>query len=349
MNRRFFIHSGIFSSFGLSLNITSTSGKSIDTSPNEDVINKVREAMLTMQRASWEQGVAAQSLMESGKHELAYLMAKEAVLRQTVNGRLAVLYTDNGVTDPAANGPVVKKMGEKFGDTSLVNAAQEMLAYLLNEAPRNEDGTFYHILSAPELWIDSMYMAPPFLAVMGEYLQAVNQIFGLKKYLWNEEVNLYSHRWSDETSDFPNKSFWGVGNGWAAMGISRVLVELPEEYAPERERLKNHYSNLLDGMLKYIRDDGLFHNVIDDPSTFVETNLSQMLAYSIYRNVHAGWLDKSYVKEADKMRLAAHKKVDAYGYVQDVCGAPFFNAPGRATEGQAGYLLMEAAFKDYAG
>jgi hypothetical protein len=49
------------------------------------------------------------------------------------------------------------------------------------------------------------------------------------------------------------------------------------------------------------------------------------------------------------MRLAAHKEVDAYGYVQDVCGAPFFNAPGRATEGQAGYLLMEAAFKDYAG
>jgi hypothetical protein len=43
------------------------------------------------------------------------------------------------------------------------------------------------------------------------------------------------------------------------------------------------------------------------------------------------------------MRKAAHGKVDERGYVQGVCGAPFFDAPGRATEGQAFFLLMEAA------
>ena len=71
------------------------------------ILLKVTNAMLSMQRASWEHGVAMQALWEIGEHELAYLMAKEAVLRQIPDGRFSVLYTDNGVTDPAASGEVV--------------------------------------------------------------------------------------------------------------------------------------------------------------------------------------------------------------------------------------------------
>ena len=72
-----------------------------------------------------------------------------------------------------------------------------------------------------------------------------------------------------------------------------------------------------------------------------------MLAYTIYRGVHDGWLDRRYLDQAEKMRAAALQKVDQHGYVQDVCGAPNFNAPGRATEGQAFLLRMEAARRDW--
>ena len=68
-----------------------------------------------------------------------------------------------------------------------------------------------------------------------------------------------------------------------------------------------------------------------------------MLAYSIYRGVKAGWLEESYRIQADRMRVAAEAKVDERGYVRDVCGSPTFEAPGVATEGQAFFLLMEAA------
>jgi unsaturated rhamnogalacturonyl hydrolase len=47
-----------------------------------------------------------------------------------------------------------------------------------------------------------------------------------------------------------------------------------------------------------------------------------------------------------KVREAAYSKVDSHGFVNDVCGAPFFDSPGRATEGQAFFLLMEAAHKN---
>ena len=94
------------------------------------------------------------------------------------------------------------------------------------------------------------------------------------------------------------------------------------------------------------RTDGLFHNYIDQSDTFVETNLAQMLAYTIYCGAAANWLDRNYVAHAEKMREAARAKVDEFGYVQGVCGAPFFNKPGRATEGQAFFLRMEAAHRN---
>jgi rhamnogalacturonyl hydrolase YesR len=93
-----------------------------------------------------------------------------------------------------------------------------------------------------------------------------------------------------------------------------------------------------------MRDDGLFHNIVDDPKSFVETNLAQMLAYSIYRGIKRGWLEESYKLKADKMRDAAQSKVDELGLVQGVCGSPEFDHPGTATEGQVFYILMEVAY-----
>jgi hypothetical protein len=83
--------------------------------------------------------------------------------------------------------------------------------------------------------------------------------------------------------------------------------------------------------------------VIDDNSTFVETNAAQMISYSIYRGLQDGYLDNSYLKYARRMREAVTRKIDPYGLVQCVCGSPNFDGPGTAPEGQAFFLLMEAA------
>jgi rhamnogalacturonyl hydrolase YesR len=102
-------------------------------------------------------------------------------------------------------------------------------------------------------------------------------------------------------------------------------------------------AELVDGCLAWQRADGLFHNVIDRPETFVETNLTQMLAFAIYEGIAGGWLPASYGGAADRMRAAARAKMDDFGYVHGVCGAPNFDRPGIATEGQAFCILMESA------
>jgi unsaturated rhamnogalacturonyl hydrolase len=43
------------------------------------------------------------------------------------------------------------------------------------------------------------------------------------------------------------------------------------------------------------------------------------------------------------MRNAARAKMDSFGYVQSVCGAPNFDRQGTSTEAQAFAIMMEAA------
>jgi unsaturated rhamnogalacturonyl hydrolase len=311
-----------------------------------DIIEKVKLAMLSNQRDAWEQGVAAQALLELGEIDLVVLLAREAVLRQRPDGRLAIIRDTDAVTDPAASGEAVLFAARMTGEPVFKQAADRMLAYLLDKAPRTRDGVLHHIDSRPELWIDAAYMAPPFLALAGRPDEAVRQIEGYRKYLWDTQKKLFSHVWDDGRQIFIRRDFWGVGNGWAAAGMARIIRALPAEMAGERQNLIGYVHEVIDGCLVYQRADGLFHDVVDNPASFVETNLAQMLAYTIFRGLRSGWVEESYRVFADRMRAAAHSKVDEYGFVQGVCGSPNFDHPGTATEGQAFFLLMEAAFHD---
>jgi len=307
--------------------------------------DRVRRAMLAMQRAPWEQGVAAQACLEEGEAELTLLLAREAVLRQDAKGRLSQLGPDPCVTDPAAAGEAVIFAALETGERRLQEGAERMLDYLLSRAPRTADGVLLHLEPRPEaeLWIDSMYMAPPFLALAGQPDEALLQVRGLRRRLWREECGLFAHRFSESRGRFEREAAWGVGNGWAAAGMLRTLLHLPAARRAEREELAAMVREVLAGCLARRRADGLFHDVLDDTGTFVETNLAQMLAWTIYRGVKAGVVPRTLLAEAGRMRAAALARVDAAGLVQGVCGSPLFDRPGTAVEGQAFFLMMEAA------
>jgi rhamnogalacturonyl hydrolase YesR len=310
------------------------------------MIEKVKRAMLAMQRATWEQGVAMQAMLELGKEELVILMARDAVLRQSSDGRLAMLGEEFALSDACSPGEAVLWAAKKTGDNVLMNGFNKLLDYVMNKAPRDKNGIIYHFTNIPQIWSDTIYMLPPFLAVAGKYEEAIKQIDGARSYLWNNNKKLLSHMWDCEKQAFARKDFWGVGNGWAAAGITRVIYALPDSMAAEKKKLINYVKDIIDGCIANMREDGLYHNIVDNPNSFIETNLSQMIAYSIYRGIKGGWIDKSYKEKADKMRTAAHSKVDELGLVQGVCGSPEFDHPGTATEGQVFFILMEVAYKN---
>jgi unsaturated rhamnogalacturonyl hydrolase len=313
----------------------------------QSMIHRVSQALLGMQRHAWEQGTAAQAFLELGEADLVVAMARDAVIRQLADGRLGMIGTPECSTDPGANGEAVLFAARVSGDAALEAAAQRQLDWLLHRAPRSAQGVLYHHTHTRQMWVDSLYMAPPFIAVAGHPHEAIAQIDGFRDVLWDPQKRLFHHIWDDDTRSFARAAFWGVGNGWAAAGMTRVLAALPQEMTAERDRLVGYVGEVIEGCLAHLRPDGLFHDFVDDPSTFVETNLAQMISYSIYRGVAAGWLERAFLEPALRMRSAAHAKVDRFGFVQGVCGSPHFDHSGVAPEGQAFFLLMEAAARRF--
>jgi unsaturated rhamnogalacturonyl hydrolase len=304
------------------------------------LLQTIKSATLSMQRKDWEHGSVAQAFLESGDTSIAIQMAIAATIYTEPNGRLAVL-GGSGLIDCAMLGEALYVASQKTNEPLLLNANSQLNNYILNTATRADDGTIYH--AGRQMWVDSYNCAIPYLASMGNYDEALRQEQGLRKRLWDPEAQLYFHIWDDGDQKWINKTHWGVGNGWAAVGLTRLIRSLPDSRKAERDELIKHLSTLLHSCVKYIGDDGLFHNTIDNTTTFIETNLSHMLAYSIYSGIKGGWLDNDLKKYADRMRKGALSKVDKYGFAQGVCGAPTFDKPGIAPEGQAFLILMESA------
>jgi rhamnogalacturonyl hydrolase YesR len=325
---------------------TSSANQVINTGQAGDpLVEKAIQSMLCMQRAAWEQGTASQALIAAGKKDLAILFAKDALVRQTKEGRLGILGSDPGVTDPASNGESVLLAYKETGEEKYKIAADRMYQYLKKDAPKTSDGILHHVTYAKQVWSDASFMAPPFLALMGDFEEAVKQLEGFRKYLMHPEKKMYYHIWDEAKNEYGRKLLWGGGNGWTAAGIAKILNWLPKEKTELRAKLVTFGKEVIDGCTVYMRPDGLFHDIIDDSNSFVETNLGQMLAFSIYTGVKTGWLDAGYKAKADKMREAARSKVDKYGIVQGACSSPNFDKSGTSTEAQSFFIMMECAYK----
>jgi rhamnogalacturonyl hydrolase YesR len=191
------------------------------------IVEKVKRAALSMQRYNWEQGVLAQAFLESGEKEVAILLAVEAAHRQDELGRCAAIGPAFSATDPCAVGEALIFACEQTGDPSLLRARDRLLRWALADAPRNPGGIVYHLLDAPQFWVDSFYMLPPFLARAGCFSEAMKQIDGYWNALFDPAGGLLSHQWDDGRKQFLRKAAWGVGNGWAAAGMARVIAMLP--------------------------------------------------------------------------------------------------------------------------
>jgi rhamnogalacturonyl hydrolase YesR len=309
---------------------------------DRDRINKLSAAALAMQRRDWEQGTLAQAFLEAGQVDDLIRLTKAAIVQRIPDGRLAVV-GEGGPTDPAMGGAAYWLAGQITHDPEIQQAVDGLLEWILHKAPRAPDGTLYHVFDHPQVWSDGFNGAPPFLAAAGHCDEALRQIEGFRKRLWDPQKKLLAHIWDDTPNAKNTKEFWGGGNGWAAAGLARVIRSINQVNQHERRSLAAFAKDIIDGCLEYQRPDGLFHDVIDKSDTFVETNLAQMLAFAMYTGIYDGWLPEQYRAHADRMRDGARRKMDRYGYIQGACGAPNFERPGTSTEAQAFAIMMEAA------
>ena len=312
-------------------------------------VKAVKSALLSMQRHSWEQGVAAHAFLDLGEKDMVTALAMSAVMRQTEDGRAAVMGSDQAVTDPCAPGEAIAEAWRLTGDPIFEDALNRLLDWALCRAPRTSCGVVCHLIGTRQVWADSCYMLPTFLAAAGHAQEAVEQMEGYHRLLCDPQSGLFHHIWDAQAGCFVRADFWGGGNGWAAASMARLLHRIPMQEEALRLRLLAMELPLLKALRGMVRKDGLSHDILDRADSFVEVNFSQMYAYALFTGMADGWLSPEYLPLAEKMRATANEKVDAYGFVRQVCGAPDFFRPGISPEGQAFYLLMETAAERFHG
>lgn len=309
-----------------------------------DVEQRVQNALKCMARQCWEQGLAAQAMLEIGCEIDLKLMARDCVVRQHADGRLCDVEGTPALVDPAVCVEPVLAAGRLLNDSAYAAAAARNVEYLLHHAPKTADGARYQLAGASEVWADSLGMGPYVLARAGYVEEAFAFYEAAKKRLFDPETGLCRHKWDEARGAYVQPAHWGVGNGWALVGLMRMVLALQENGDDRAWLAAAEYRQLLDAVLGTQRPDGLFHHYLDDPESFVETEATEMVAYSIYQMVSCGCLPAGgYLERAERARQGVLGKVDELGLVQGCAASPAFEQPGTSPEGQAHFLMMEAA------
>jgi len=113
--------------------------------------------------------------------------------------------------------------------------------------------------------------------------------------------------------------FWGRGNGWVAVAMAEVLESLPADH-DLRPDILARYRKMMNALLPYQDDNGMWRQVIDEPEFWPETSGTAMFAYAMAVGLEAGLLDKAVFGEPV---LAAWTGLSGYiddnGNVGEVC------------------------------
>jgi unsaturated rhamnogalacturonyl hydrolase len=213
--------------------------------------------------------------------------------------------------DHVAPGRELLLVYEQIGEGDFLEAAKKLAAMHEQFLP-NARGARLHRPDLPgwrkQIWVDCMDVDPPFLALLGrltgeeEYVtRAAEEITAYAHCLQDETTGLFFHGWEEDCGS--NGHLWARGNGWALMGLVETLMLLPRA-EPRSVELMERLQAQCRGLRRSQDDDGLWHTVINQSTTYLESTLAVMVAYALREAFAAGLLDQ---REFGEMEHRARK------------------------------------------
>jgi unsaturated rhamnogalacturonyl hydrolase len=211
---------------------------------------------------------------------------------------------------------------EGAGHMSLLS---RVVDYVTDEQERLPDGT----LCRPEpeaatVWADDLFMTVPFLLRMARitgdssfYDEVARQVIQFNRYLSDPGTGLWFHGWFNERQEHAPVR-WGRANGWIVWATSEALMQLPEEH-PDYALILEIFRAHMQALGAYQDPEGMWHQVLDHPETFLETSCTAMFTLGMARGVRLGWLDEGYRAKALAGWKALQAKIGPDGTVKDIC------------------------------
>lgn len=174
------------------------------------------------------------------------------------------------------------------------------------------------LTSQTRWWIDDMYM-------VGSLQMQAYRATGDEKYADRaaRQIHAYIDRLQQDNGLFYHgpefKYHWGRGNGWVAASIAEIIKDLPDsnEHYPA---ILTSYKQMMEALLKYQSDNGLWRQLIDNQYSWTETSCTAMFAYAMSIGIERGVLDNSkYAPAVAKAWEALCWQVNRDGNIRDVC------------------------------
>lgn len=174
------------------------------------------------------------------------------------------------------------------------------------------------LTSQTRYWIDDMWMIE---SLQVQAYRATRKMVYLERAAL--ELDTYIQKLQQPNGLFfhgdVSHFFWGRGNGWVAAGFIEVLSELPKEN-PHYKSILAGYKKMMEALLKYQAEDGMWRQLIDKPEAWKETSSTGMFGYAITMGVKKGLLPKAkYTQAYQKAWESLSTYVTAEGKVTDVC------------------------------
>lgn len=231
--------------------------------------------------------------------------------------------------------------------TEYKKIADYVADHILHKQIRLDDGTFFrknlmHHFHEDTMWADDLYMSVPFLcryaALTGDASildDAAAQFIGFRKRLYDPVRRLMNHVY-DFRRNMPTGVAWGRGNGWTIFSLAELLEVLPEDHAL-RPGLLDFFRDLASGFLGVQDSDGMWHQVLDMPSSYPETSCTAMFIFAFSRGIRNGWLEnpQEFRSACERAWKALQQtSIDYHGNIYGVCRGSEFSFTPRYYAGE---------------
>ena len=190
--------------------------------------------------------------------------------------------------------------------------AIDLIYSQIEQMPRTKDGNFWHKNIYPnQVWLDGLYMCQPFYMEYEtryndkkNYDDIFNQFEQVVKHMRDPKTGLYYHAydssremfWCDKVTGL-SQNFWLRALGWYSMALLDTLDKMDSSCVEKYEMLKTVFVELMDAMLKYQDESGMWYQVVNVggmEKNYLETSGSSIMAYALLKGVRLGFLPESY-------------------------------------------------------
>lgn len=192
----------------------------------------------------------------------------------------------------------------------------------IKNMPRTKEGNFWHKNIYPnQVWLDGLYMCQPFYMEYEtrfndkkNYGDIFNQFAQVVKNMRDSETGLYYHAydssremfWCDKVTGL-SQNFWLRALGWYSMALLDTLdktdISGNEEHRAACEEMKKAFLDLMDAMLRYQDESGMWYQVVNVggmEKNYLETSGSAIMAYALLKGVRLGFLPENYRENGKK-------------------------------------------------